>query len=137
MTDASSFAKPASTRVSPSPPEARLRLRIVFGPQAMLGPGKADLLEAIRETGSISAAGRRLGMSYKRAWSLVETLNAAFRDPLVESARGGAQGGGARLTAAGETVLSHYRTIEGRIAEAGAPELRALAGMLADMSDER
>lgn len=119
------------------PDEPKLRLRIVFGPQAMLGPGKADLLEAIRETGSISAAGRRLGMSYKRAWSLVEILNGVFRDPLVESARGGPRGGGARLTEAGETVLSHYRAIETRIAETGATELRALVDMLADMSGEK
>ena len=76
-----------------STPDPRLRLRVVFGDGAMIGPGKADLLERIRETGSISAAGRAMGMSYKRAWMLVETLNALFRDPLVESIRGGVQGG--------------------------------------------
>ncbi len=91
---------------------SQLRIRIVFGDEAMLGPGKADLLERIRETGSIAAAGRSMAMSYKRAWSLVEEMNAAFREPLVESARGGAQGGGARLTEAGERVLDSYREIE-------------------------
>ena len=71
----------------------RLRLRILFD-GAMLGPGKAELLEHIRETGSIAAAGRRMDMSYKRAWSLVEEMNASFRDPLVTSTRGGPGGGG-------------------------------------------
>jgi Bacterial regulatory helix-turn-helix protein, lysR family len=65
------------------------RLRIVLEPDIAIGPGKADLLEGIRETGSIAAAGRRLGMSYKRAWLLVETMNACFKSPLVEASRGG------------------------------------------------
>jgi molybdate transport system regulatory protein len=81
--------------------ECRLRIRLVFDDGAMLGPGKADLLELIRETGSIAAAARRMGMSYKRAWLLVETLNASFRETLVESARGGRGHGGARLTGKG------------------------------------
>ena len=65
------------------------RLRIVLEPDIAIGPGKADILEGIRETGSIAAAGRRLGMSYKRAWLLVETMNACFKSPLVEASRGG------------------------------------------------
>ena len=92
-----------------SHPPARLRLRLLFGEDAMLGPGKADLLERIRDTGSISAAGRGMAMSYKRAWMLVEEMNAAFREPLVDSARGGPGGGGARLTSAGGQVLALYR----------------------------
>ena len=100
----------------------------------MLGPGKADLLESIRETGSIAAAGRAMSMSYKRAWSLVEEMNAAFRDPLVDSTRGGASGGGARLTEAGETVLAHYRKLEEITAEAGAHRIHAISAMLKDMS---
>ena len=100
----------------------------------MLGPGKADLLESIRETGSIAAAGRAMSMSYKRAWSLVEEMNAAFRDPLVDSTRGGPAGGGARLTEAGETVLAHYRKLEEITAEAGAHRIRAISAMLKDMS---
>ncbi len=115
------------------PPDPRLRLRVVFGDGAMVGPGKADLLDLIRTTGSISAAGRAMGMSYKRAWGLVEELNAAFRAPLVASVRGGAQGGGARLTPEGEAVLAHYRAIEAKAAEAGAADIAAIRAMLRDI----
>jgi molybdate transport system regulatory protein len=115
-------------------PEPSLRIRIVFGDAAMLGPGKADLLALIRETGSIAAAGRAMSMSYKRAWSLVEEMNAAFRDPLVESVRGGPQGGGARLTEAGEAVLEHYRKLEEIMADAGAERIAELRAMLRDIS---
>jgi molybdate transport system regulatory protein len=114
---------------------ARLRIRIVFGDDAMLGPGKADLLEAIRDTGSIAAAGRSMGMSYKRAWMLVEALNTAFRAPLVDAARGGAKGGGAGLTPTGHEVLAHYRSLEVIMADAGADRIAALRAMLGDMSD--
>jgi molybdate transport system regulatory protein len=117
-----------------SSPEPSLRIRIVFGDAAMLGPGKADLLALIRETGSIAAAGRAMSMSYKRAWSLVEEMNAAFREPLVDSTRGGPQGGGARLTEAGEAVLEHYRKLEEIMAEAGAGRIADLRAMLRDMS---
>jgi molybdate transport system regulatory protein len=109
----------------------------VFGEDAMLGPGKADLLELIREAGSIAAAGRRMKMSYKRAWMLVEEMNAAFAEPLVDSTRGGAKGGGAHLTAAGEAVLANYRRLEGRVAEAGAAEIAAIRGMLRDIADRK
>lgn len=115
----------------------RLRLRIVFGEDVMLGPGKADLLEGIRETGSIAAAGRRMGMSYKRAWSLVETMNTAFQMPLVISSRGGAKGGGATLTETGETVLMHYRKLQEITAEAGAARISALQSLLADKVDKK
>lgn len=110
----------------------RLRLRIVFDDQAMLGPGKADLLELIRKTGSISAAGRAMGMSYKRAWTLVETMNALFRSPLVTSSRGGSAGGGAALTPDGERVLDLYRRLEARLAADGQDDVAALAGLLKD-----
>jgi molybdate transport system regulatory protein len=118
------------------PPPPRLSIRIVFGDEAMLGPGKAELLERIRETGSIAAAGRAMSMSYKRAWMLVEELNRVFREPLVESARGGARGGGARLTDAGEAVLANYRKLEEIMSEAGAARIGVLRSMLRDMSDE-
>ena len=108
----------------------RLRLRLLFGDNAMLGPGKADLLERIRDAGSISAAGRGMGMSYKRAWMLVEEMNAAFTAPLVDSARGGPGGGGARLTATGARVLAHYRAVEVAAAHAGADHIAALQGLL-------
>ena len=101
----------------------------------MLGPGKADLLQMIDETGSIAGAGRRMRMSYKRAWSLVEDMNAAFHAPLVESARGGPGGGGARLTPTGAAVLAHYRQLERKSAEAGEAEIAALTDLLADMSE--
>lgn len=114
-----------------------LRIRILFGEDAMLGPGKADLLQHIRQTGSISAAGRAMSMSYKRAWSLVEEMNSAFREPLVDTTRGGASGGGARLTAAGETVLENYRKLEEVMAEAGAARLNLLHSMLRDISREK
>lgn len=113
----------------------RLRIRIVFSEDAMLGPGKIDLLERIRDTGSIAAAGRTMAMSYKRAWSLVEEMNAAFRDPLVESTRGGARGGGARLTEAGGTVLASYRELEEIVAEAGRSRLGVIRSMLRDIPE--
>jgi len=101
----------------------------------MLGPGKADLLERIRDTGSIAAAGRSMSMSYKRAWLLVETMNSAFREPLVISSRGGAQGGGAQLSATGTEVLTRYRDLERTLAEAGTQELDALNALLRDVSN--
>ena len=114
-----------------------LRIRILFGEDVMLGPGKADLLELIRETGSISAAGRAMSMSYKRAWMLVEEMNAAFRNPLIDATRGGAKGGGARLTEAGAEVLANYRKLEDIMAEAGAARLGKLQSMLRDVSEEK
>ncbi len=107
------------------------RLRVVLEPDIAIGPGKADILEGIRETGSISAAARRMGMSYKRAWVMVDGLNRDFRDPLVEAAKGGARGGGARLTALGEDVLARYRRIEAIAEKAAAKEVAALKAALA------
>lgn len=119
----------------PTPPG--LRIRLVFDDGAMIGPGKADLLELIRETGSIAAAGRRLGMSYKRAWMLVETLNATFAAPLVESHRGGPGFGGAALTGAGEQALTLYRRMQAKAAQATAAEASALRRMRSDMADQK
>ncbi|MCC5954800.1 MAG: LysR family transcriptional regulator [Natronohydrobacter sp.] len=107
-----------------------LRIRIVFGEDEMIGPGKAELLERIDRCGSIAAAGREMGMSYKRAWELVGTLNAMFQAPLVESTRGGPGGGGAVLTNAGRDVLALYRAFEMEVAEAGAARLEALKSRL-------
>jgi molybdate transport system regulatory protein len=126
--------------VDPAPPPpgpTRLSLRLVFGEDAMLGPGKAELLERIRDTGSISAAGRDMKMSYKRAWMLVEAMNATFRAPLVDSTRGGPNGGGARLTEAGLAVLDQYRSLEATVAEAGAAQIQALRGMLRDIPGQK
>jgi molybdate transport system regulatory protein len=118
-------------------PAPRLRLRLVFDGGTTLGPGKADLLELICETGSIAAAGRRMQMSYKRAWSLVEDLNGAFREPVVDSTRGGSGGGGARLTETGRAVLDHYRRLEAHSAVAGRDEIAAISAMLRDMSERK
>lgn len=114
-----------------------LRIRIVFGDTEMIGPGKAELLERIDRCGSIAAAGREMGMSYKRAWELVGVLNAMFRDPVVESTRGGPGGGGAVLTRAGHEVLALYRAVETQAAEAGAARLDALRALLGDIPREK
>ncbi len=113
------------------PERPGLHLRVVLEGQVVLGPGKADLLEGIATTGSIAAAGREMGMSYKRAWSLVEEMNAAFRDPLVLAAKGGARGGGATLSPLGARLLSAYRGLETKAAAAGAAELAALRRAIA------
>ena len=105
-----------------------LRFRVVLRPGVALGPGKADLLAAIRETRSLTDAARKFGMSYKRCWSLVREMNAAFRTPLVETEKGGSGGGGvARLTELGEHVLSRYRQMEAdaeAVIAAGVRDLR-------------
>jgi len=108
----------------------RLRLRVVFGPDIILGPGKADLLEGIRDTGSISAAGRRMKMSYKRAWDLVDALNHYFTEPVVHTSKGGSGGGGASLTPWGEEVLALYRRIEAHSLHAAAGDIATLRGNL-------
>jgi molybdate transport system regulatory protein len=107
-----------------------ITLRVDFAPGLRLGPGKADLLEGIRDTGSIAAAGRRMGMSYKRAWLLVEAMNAMFAAPLVTSSKGGRDGGGAELTEAGRTVLAAFRSMEAKLRTASAAETATLVGLL-------
>lgn len=109
----------------------RLTLRLDVGGRATLGPGKARLLELIGETGSISAAGRAMGMSYRRAWTLVENLNASFAVPLVAARPGGAGGGGAVLLPLGAEVVRLYRALEQGAARAGAAELDRLQAVLA------
>ena len=110
--------------------EPALRIRVTFGAGRMMGPGKAELLERIAETGSIAAAGRAMGMSYKRAWQLVETLNEMFRAPLVARNRGGARGGGAELTGTGREVLGHYRALEAEARAAGAERAARMRDLL-------
>ena len=119
------------------PQHPKIRLRVVFGPKEMMGPGKAELLEKIAKTGSISAAGREMGMSYKRAWQLVETMNTMFRHPLVHSTRGGAKGGGAVVTGAGRAVLAEYRGLEDKARRAGAEDISRLQAMLRDDPGKR
>lgn len=110
----------------------KLRIRLVFGPDGMIGPGKAELLERIDRTGSIAAAGREMGMSYKRAWQLVEVMNGMFRAPLVDRTRGGARGGGASVTATGHAVLAAYRGIEAEAIRAGEGHVADLMALMDD-----
>jgi molybdate transport system regulatory protein len=93
-------------------PQHQLSIRIDLAGGGRIGPGKVALLEAIGETGSISAAGRAMSMSYRRAWQLVEDLNRSLGNPVVETSAGGAGGGGARLTHAGLTLIERYRAVE-------------------------
>jgi molybdate transport system regulatory protein len=109
---------------------AQFRLRITRGADIAVGPGKVDLLEAIGETGSITAAARTLGMSYRRAWLLVDTMNRCFKKPVVETEAGGKRGGGTRLTEVGAEALRRYRNVEKLAERAGAEELRALERLL-------
>jgi molybdate transport system regulatory protein len=101
-----------SSAARPEPGVLKAQLRLMCGSDIALGPGKADLLQAIHETGSITAAGKQLGMSYRRAWLLVDTMNRCFSAPLVASAVGGPGGGGAHLSELGQTVLAHYRALQ-------------------------
>ena len=107
-----------------------LSLRIDFDPEGRIGPGKIALLEQIASLGSISAAARGMGMSYRRAWDLVEELNRLFGRPLVEARTGGSKGGGARLTPFGLAVVSRFRAIEQAASAAAAHELMALQAEL-------
>lgn len=107
------------------------RLRVLCGAEIALGPGKARLLQAISELGSLSAAARELDMSYMRAWRLVHTMNACFREPLVELSRGGREQGGATLTVSGLQALALYREMERLSREAIANPWNELAALLA------
>jgi len=106
-----------------------IRPRIYLCPDLIVGPGKIELLEAVRDTGSISAAARRLGMSYKRAWYLLDTLKKGFHQPVFEASPGGRGGGGARLTTLGETLIASYTAITEACAAAADPQLAALAAL--------
>ena len=106
------------------------KIRVLVGAVVAIGPGKADLLQAIAASGSISAAARAMGMSYRRAWLLVEDINKAFRGPLVETLTGGDGGGGARLTETGEDVLRRYRAMEAAAARAVITDLRSFSRLL-------
>jgi len=111
---------------------AGLTIRVDLGGHGYLGPGKIALMELISRHGSISAAGKEMGMSYRRAWLLVDEVNHIFREPLVETQMGGSGGGGARLTKLGRDVVGRYRAIEGAAASATAADMRALRAALPD-----
>jgi len=101
-----------------------LTLRVLAKGAPAMGPGKAELIARIGQTGSISAAARAMGMSYRRAWQLVEALNAAYREPVVTTAVGGPSGGGARVTAFGKHLVVLFRAMEDKASAAIAADLR-------------
>lgn len=92
-------------------PRLRIKVQILAGDSIALGPGKVVLLKAIKEAGSITAAARSLGLSYRRAWMMADVMNRSFKAPLIETAHGGARGGGARLTELGNKVLRQYQLL--------------------------
>lgn len=107
----------------------KIQARIMLDDEIAFGPGKADLLMAIQSTGSISAAGKHLGMSYRRAWLLVDAMNRCFQQPLVETATGGSQGGGTRLTPLGLEIMERYQQLQNDIRALGEkhfPEFKPL-----------
>ena len=106
-------------------PSGLTHLRVTFSDDFYVGPGRADLMQGIAETGSIAAAGKRMGMSYKRAWMLVQALNDGFGQPLIEASRGGAGQGGASLTEDGQFVLERYRAMQDATRKAIAGDVAA------------
>ncbi len=118
-------------------PDVQFRLRILNGADIAVGPGKIELLEAIADAGSITAAAKSLGMSYRRAWLLIDTMNRCFRTRVVETEAGGNRGGGTRLTPLGAEVVRRYRSIEARAGKAGASEIAALTRLLATGSKRK
>jgi len=110
--------------------EVHFRLRITQGKAIAIGPGKIDLLEAIEKSGSLTSAARAMGMSYRRAWMLVDTMNRCFRAPLVEASVGGTRGGGSTLSALGRDVVRRYRRIEAAAARAGKRDIDHLLAKL-------
>jgi molybdate transport system regulatory protein len=113
-------------------PQILPRFRVVIGRTIAIGPGKAELLEHIRQCGSISEAAKRMNMSYMRAWTLVKTMERCFHEPLVKVARGGAGHGGAELTPNGKRVLDLYRKMETDSLAATIETRRRLLRLLAD-----
>jgi len=111
-------------------PTIHFRLRVVLGENIAIGPGKVALLQAIGATGSISAAAKSMGMSYRRAWLLVDTMNRCFETPVVATEAGGASGGGTTLTPTGAEVVRRYRNLEARAASGAADDLTALTSLL-------
>lgn len=111
-------------------PTLKFRIRIQKGEDIAVGPGKISLLEAVIDTGSITAAARKLGMSYRRAWLLIDTMNHSFRGPVVETAKGGRAGGSTLVTPLGNEVILRYRTIEAIASSAARAEIAALLKLL-------
>jgi molybdate transport system regulatory protein len=131
----SHFVSPRCNRYHHAMMKPHLRFRLILGDDIALGPGKVQLLEAIRDTGSIAAAGRSMNMSYKRAWHLVDTMNRCFKSPLVEASKGGAHGGGAQLTPRALKVIDLYRRLEIQARKAAGAEMAKLSRHLATPAD--
>ncbi len=108
---------------------SQIKVRIVHD-LGVIGPGKIALLQAVQDTGSISGAARTLGMAFRRAWFLIETMNTTFHEPLVRTSVGGREGGGAALTPLGEELVTRYRQLEEESRAAAAPHLAWLDGIL-------
>ena len=111
--------------------KVQFRLRISKGEEIAVGPGKVALLEQIESTGSITAAAKALGMSYRRAWLLVDSMNRSFRKPVVDTVTGGSHGGGTAVTTTGKEVIRRYRKTEALAHKAGNEEIAALLKLLA------
>jgi molybdate transport system regulatory protein len=111
-------------------PEVRFRMRIRKDGAVALGPGKVELLEAVREHGSISAAARSLDMSYRRAWLLIDELNQSLRSPATVSEQGGQSGGGCVLTLVGENIVRLYRDVEAQAEKACATQIAELIRLM-------
>ena len=121
---------PARSRSSITRPAVRFRMRIISGDVVAVGPGKINLLEAIEKTGSLAAEARSIDMSYRRAWVLVNELNASLKNPAVESMKGGERGGGSKVTSVGHQLIKRYRTIEMTATLTCQTEIRALTKLL-------
>lgn len=112
-------------------PQIKIKVQLFCGNEIAMGPGKADLLDAIRREGSISAASRSLGISYRRSWLLVDVMNRCWSGPLIETSAGGSRGGGARVTALGEAILQSYRQLQTQAGQATrGPARDALAAQI-------
>jgi molybdate transport system regulatory protein len=138
MPEAPRSSPPAAPRATPKanrPPRPKVhaapQVRILFGQSYPLGPGKVKLLEAVARTGSISAAAREAGMSYRRAWVLIDEMNHLFKGPLVATSTGGKGGGGAHVTELGQMALTRYRAIEAKVLSVVEAEVAAMGELLA------
>jgi molybdate transport system regulatory protein len=127
--------QPQTKTDDPSSAQLRIRLRVYQGSDIAFGPGKADLLEEIQKTGSISQAAKQLGMSYRRAWLLVSTMNHCFQQPLVTTQTGGNHGGGARISEMGVQVLALFRSMEHAAAKATAHQHSQISALM-QISDQ-
>ena len=112
--------------------DKQLRLRILFGQEIAMGPGKLNLLRAISTRGSISGAARLMNMSYRRAWLLVDTMNRCFRSPVVAASPGGKGGGGATITEFGQTVVDSYEAMEQKAVAATLPDIKKFSLLMSD-----